>query len=91
MLRVGGRLANAEILSSNSKQPFILPKGHQFSRLLVEFYHVKNCHQNTANVIGDVREKYWIPSLRKLVRSVESQCVVCKIRKAKPVQPQMSI
>lgn len=89
LLRVGGRLDNANVLSEDAKRPIILPKSHRFSRLLVEFYHAKNCHQNTANVIGDVREKYGIPSLRKLVLSVESQCPACKIRKAKPVQPQM--
>ena len=68
----------------------ILPKKDRFSDLLVEFYHRKNCHQNT-NVMGSVRQKYWIPALRSLVRSIENKCASCKIRKAKPIQPQMGV
>lgn len=41
--------------------------------------------------MGDIRQKYWIPSLRSLVRSIENKCIVCKIRKAKPIQPQMGM
>ncbi|XP_075163102.1 uncharacterized protein LOC142235727 [Haematobia irritans] len=90
IIRANGRLQNATCLSEQARNPVILPKGHRYSRLVVEYYHRKNCHQNSAKVICDVREKFWIPSIRSLLRSVEMQCNSCKLRKAKHSQPVMA-
>ncbi|XP_075164204.1 uncharacterized protein LOC142236798 [Haematobia irritans] len=90
IIRANGRLQNATCLSEQARNSVILPKGHRYSRLVVEHYLKKNCHHNSAKVICDVRERFWIPSIRSLLRSVEMQCNFCKIRKAQPTQPIMA-
>lgn len=91
VIRVGGRIDNATILPEYTRRPIILPKAHRYSRIIIDHYHHKNCHQNSSKVICDAREKFWIPSIRRLLKSVETQCALCKIRKTKPEQPQMSV
>ncbi|XP_058979028.1 uncharacterized protein LOC131802654 isoform X1 [Musca domestica] len=90
LLRVSGRIENAVFLSLDTRRPIILHKGHRFTLLLVEFYHSRFCHINVATTMSEIRLRFWIPSLRQLLRSVQSRCLVCKIRKAKPIQPQMA-
>ncbi|XP_075164613.1 uncharacterized protein LOC142237137 [Haematobia irritans] len=90
LLRVSGRIQNAPSLSIQSKNPIILPNQHCFTRLLVESYHVKFCHINMSTVISEVRLKFWVPSIRRLLNSIQSRCQVCRIRRAKPRQPQMA-
>lgn len=91
VLRVNGRLENATFLPEYTRRPIILPSSHRYSSMLIQFFHEKNCHQNASNVICAVREKFWIPSIRKCLKSVEAKCARCKILKAKPKQPQMGI
>lgn len=91
LLRVGGCLVNVSILKNYAKRPLKFPKYDRFSCLLVELHLTKNCHKNIGSVVGDIRQKYWIPSLRSLVRSIKHKCYVCKRRKAKAILPQMAI
>lgn len=90
LLRVSGRLENAPFLSVESKKPIILPNNNEFTRLLVESYHVKFCHINTATTMNEIRLRFWVPSLRQLLRKIQFKCAGCKIRLARPRQPQMA-
>uniref|UniRef100_A0A1I8PBF5 Integrase zinc-binding domain-containing protein n=1 Tax=Stomoxys calcitrans TaxID=35570 RepID=A0A1I8PBF5_STOCA len=89
LIRASGRIQNAAFLNLEARQPIILPKNHRFTRLLVEFYHRKFLHINTATAMSEIRQKYWVPSLRQLLNSIQSHCSACKLRRAKPRQPQM--
>ncbi|XP_059223178.1 uncharacterized protein LOC131996980 [Stomoxys calcitrans] len=40
--------------------------------------------------MSEIRQKYWVPSLRQLLNSIQSHCSACKLRRARPRQPQMS-
>ncbi|XP_073835298.1 uncharacterized protein isoform X2 [Musca autumnalis] len=91
LLRVSGRIENAPCLPNHSKNPIILPNQHPFTRLLVESYHLKFCHINKSTVIAEVHLKFWVPSLRRLLNSIQSRCQVCRIRRSKPCQPQMGL
>ena len=53
-------------------------------------YHVKLHHINIMTILNEIRQHFWIPSLRRMVTSAQAKCSICKIRKAKPMQPQMS-
>ncbi|XP_075151868.1 uncharacterized protein LOC142225894 isoform X1 [Haematobia irritans] len=90
LIRASGRIQNAAFLSLGARQPIILPKNHRYTWLLVEFYHQKFLHINTATAMNEIRQKYWIPSLRQLLNNIQSKCSACKVRKCKPRQPQMS-
>ena len=39
VLRVGGRLQKAVVLSWHEKHPMVLPKRHHVSQLIVRYYH----------------------------------------------------
>ncbi|XP_075151925.1 uncharacterized protein LOC142225965 isoform X3 [Haematobia irritans] len=90
ILRVSGRIENATCLAFETRRPIILPKDSQFTQLVVQSYHQKFLHINMATVISEIRLRFWIPSLRQLLKSVISKCSACRIRAAKPSQPQMA-
>lgn len=78
LLRVGGRL-NRSSLSSDEKNPIILPGKHHISRLLVQHYHESVHHQGRMFTEGGVRSAgLWITGGKRLVSSVIHKCVICR-------------
>ncbi|XP_055998018.1 uncharacterized protein LOC125647466 [Ostrea edulis] len=87
VLRVGGRLRNANI-SSAQKHPIILPKCNHFTRLILQHAHILVHHQGrgiTHNKLGSLG--YWIIGGSKAVADFIRQCVLCrKLRKPTEIQ-----
>ena len=54
--------------------PVYLPADSMFTRKLVQRIHVETLHGGVSLTMAAVRESYWIPKLRKLVKSVRSTC-----------------
>ncbi len=78
LLRVGGRLSSAD-LPEDEKHPYILPKGHHVSTLLVRHYHEGVAHQGRHLTEGALRSAgVWIIGGKKLVSSVIHGCVICR-------------
>ena len=67
----GGRIHNAP-LSDSTKFPYLLPKKHKLTELIVHDTHEKHFHTGTNSTV------YWIPAARQCVRSILRHCVVCK-------------
>ncbi|XP_062704057.1 uncharacterized protein LOC134286461 [Aedes albopictus] len=76
ILHVGGRLRNASV-SENWKHPMIIDHRHPLATLVVRHYHVKMLHSGQQVVIASARERFWIPSIRNLVRKVLHECITC--------------
>lgn len=76
IIRIGGRLNNAEIPFS-AKHPILLPSNHIFSIRLVEQYHERYLHTGTATLISIIRQKFWIIGVRSLVKKVARKCLKC--------------
>nr|XP_013189931.1 unnamed protein product [Amyelois transitella] len=89
LLRVGGRIGAVKEVQANAKNPIILDGRNHLSRLIVKNYHVQAQHSYNELVVNELRQKYWVLNLRPTVRTVASQCLVCRIRKAKPVPPRL--
>ncbi|XP_067635655.1 uncharacterized protein [Eurosta solidaginis] len=89
ILRLGGRIDNAQCVNLSTRRPIILPKAHVMSRLVVRHYHELFYHQNSEAIIGAIRSKYWIPNVRCLLRSIKSACQLCKNAAATPRNPLM--
>ncbi|XP_075151975.1 uncharacterized protein LOC142226001 [Haematobia irritans] len=89
LMRVQGRLDNAVTMTYEARKPCILPKNHNFTDIVIKWYHCQFHHGNTSTVINEIRQKYWVPALRSAVNKVTSKCTKCKIRKAAPQQPIM--
>uniref|UniRef100_A0A8D9DS55 Integrase catalytic domain-containing protein n=2 Tax=Cacopsylla melanoneura TaxID=428564 RepID=A0A8D9DS55_9HEMI len=88
LLRVGGRLKHAP-LSYNSKHPLLLPANTHLSGLICDHFHRKSLHGGPRLVQSLIQQKYWIISLRNMVRHRIHKCVTCLRFSAKPTQPIM--
>ena len=53
-----------------------------FTRKLVERVHVETLHGGVGLTMAAVREDYWVPKLRRLVKSVRTDCWGCKRSRA---------
>ena len=62
-----------------------LPADSTFTRKLVQRIHAKTLHGGVSLTMATIQESYWIPKLRKLVKSVGSTCWGCKRFTAPPL------
>ncbi len=58
--------------------PLFLPRNTTFTLRVVEQAHLITLHGGVATTMAKVRERYWVPKLRQLVRQVRSKCWGCK-------------
>ncbi|XP_076246401.1 uncharacterized protein LOC143186603 [Calliopsis andreniformis] len=89
ILRASGRvikLADEEFCN----QPIILDAKHAATRLLIQNYHRRYYHGSNNTVVNEMRQKYYIIGLRRVLRSLISKCIICRLRRAKPQNPTMS-
>ena len=78
LIRVGGRLENADI-PFDVKFPILLDNKHPLSNLLIDFYHRATGHQGKHLTTGEIRRNgYHILSLKSIVKNFLSKCVLCK-------------
>ncbi|XP_067309102.1 uncharacterized protein [Pseudorasbora parva] len=78
LIRVGGRLSNANI-TKGEKHPLIIPANHHISTLLVKHYHQKVVHQGRHFTEGALRTAgLWIIRAKKLVSNIINECIICK-------------
>ncbi|XP_070067139.1 uncharacterized protein [Drosophila virilis] len=89
ILRIKGRIDNIEGVEVCVKRPIILPRRHQLTYLLVEFYHRRYHHLHNEIVVNELRQRYWVCGLRALVREVFNTCPAYRIRRARPKPPGM--
>lgn len=89
VLRVKGRVQRPPVTDAVRRQ-IILPRKHSATALIIRHTHKMIGHLSREHVIAKVREKFWIPQIRVLVRSVLSQCIACKRLNAKPMSQQMA-
>ncbi|XP_055542695.1 uncharacterized protein LOC129728288 [Wyeomyia smithii] len=89
ILRVESRIQEA-CVTKDVKYPAILPRKHRLTHLIIDFFHRKYHHGNTETVVNEVRQQYYIPKLRAVVRTVIRNCQWCKVRKTQPRTPRMA-
>jgi len=77
LIRCGGRLHNASV-KYETKHPILLPKKHHFTRLVVTWAHKLVLHAGQETTVSFVRDMFWIPQIRQIVKSVIRSCVPCR-------------
>ncbi len=60
------------------QHPVYLPRNATFTEKLVERMHCETLHGGVGLTMAAIREKYWAPKLRSLVKSVRKKCHGCK-------------
>lgn len=84
LLRVGGRLRNADLLPAH-KNPVVLPNNHPFTYNLVRYIHYKNLHCSQNALLAFVRQEYWPLRAKDIIRKVIHTCVKCFRFRPKPL------
>ena len=77
MLRCLGRLENSD-LDEYARRPFILPKEHGLSNLVIKDCHTRVHHSGLRASLAELRSRYWVPRARQVVKKLINKCVPCK-------------
>jgi len=72
----------------SAKRPVILSHRHSITEMVVRYAHVRMKHQNVDATIVEIRTKFWITNLRRVLQGVISGCSQCKLQGARPM-PQI--
>lgn len=83
LLRCRGRLENAE-LSEGARCPLLLPKLHRYTDLIVQSHHQRAMHTGCSQTLSLIRQKYWIPQGRTVVKRVLKGCTICRRHEGGP-------
>ncbi|XP_039289437.1 uncharacterized protein LOC111054561 [Nilaparvata lugens] len=76
LLRVGGRLREADI-PFDYKHQILLPAKHRFTRALIVSFHRRLQHAGVQVTMASIRQRFWIPSTRRIIKSVIKGCKMC--------------
>ncbi|KXJ79503.1 hypothetical protein RP20_CCG000608 [Aedes albopictus] len=90
VLRSSGRTTGCKFIDEDAVHNIILPKNHPVTTLLVKFIHERYHHLNHETVVNELRQRYWIPQLRRICYKVRQQCQYCKNARARPQPPVMA-
>ena len=63
--------------------PIYPPDNYIFTEKLVEDSHLQTLNEEVALTMAHIRNSYWIPRLRRLVKRIRKSCFGCKQAQAK--------
>ncbi|XP_034836304.1 uncharacterized protein [Maniola hyperantus] len=84
ILHLQTRLSAAKDIAISYKKPIILDGKHPIARLIVKHYHQQYNHGNHYTVMNEIRQKFYVTSLRNTVKLIARECQWCKTHKAIP-------
>ena len=82
-IRCGGRIHNAPV-AELAKFPYLLPGKHHLTRLIIQDTHERLLHAGISATVTQMRQKYWIVSIRQNTKIVLAKCVTCRKVIGKP-------
>ncbi|XP_076285539.1 uncharacterized protein LOC143211600 [Lasioglossum baleicum] len=88
LMRVGGRLRNA-LLNPDEAHPIILPPKSRLTLLIISRAHRDNLHGGVHATLGAVRQQFWVPKGRAVVKATINKCVTCTRWRADPLNQLM--
>ncbi|XP_044571435.1 uncharacterized protein LOC123257246 [Drosophila ananassae] len=89
ILRAYGRIDAALCIPYSARRPVILSHRHGLTEMIVRDAHVRMKHQNVDATMAEIRTRFWITRLRRVLRNVISGCSECKLHRARPMPPIM--
>lgn len=88
LIRINGRIEAAQ-LEYDVKNPIILAREHPLTKLIIAHYHRLGKHQNNDAIVCEIRQRFWIPHLRAMVRKSKKDCMHCRHQAARPTPALM--
>jgi hypothetical protein len=92
LLRLSGRLKNAEHLSFDMKHPMVLHPDDPFTVLVIQYYH-RDVLLHTGGIkclMCSLNQMYWIAASINSIKKLLNTCVKCRKLKARPMTQQMA-
>ena len=89
LLRVGGRLRKAP-LPEETRHPVVLDPKHEVTRLVIQYCHLQSRCAGDAQVLNNLRQRYWVLKGVRAVHKVSLECPTCRWRRAQPRPPVMA-
>ena len=86
---VGGSLRKAP-LPEETRHPVILDPKSEVTRLVILHHHLESRCAGDAQVLNNLRQRYWILQGVRAVRKVSHSCRTCRWRRAQPRPPIMA-
>lgn len=87
VLRLRGRIREANDVSFEAANPIILDGKHRYTRLYVQHTHERLHHGGVEIVVNELRQRVWMARIRPTVKEVLKSCPPCRLKRAKPAQP----
>ncbi len=88
LLRVGGRLDNSG-KDFSAAHPIILSRRCSLTKLLVEQVHQTTGHAGPSTMLSVLADRFCIPGVKRLTKSISRQCVTCRKVYARTAQQLM--
>lgn len=88
IVRVGGRI-NAATLPYKSKHKIILPPTARITQLILSDVHSNLLHAGVQLMMAHIRQDFWIPRARSVIRQFVHSCVPCFRQRRKICEQQM--
>ncbi|XP_029347204.1 uncharacterized protein LOC100569539 [Acyrthosiphon pisum] len=76
LVRVGGRLINADI-AYTSKCPIVLPAKGTITRLIFEYEHKRLIHIGPRGLLANIHLRYWPIRGRAIASQTVRRCITC--------------
>lgn len=76
VIRVGGRLQNADI-PEEAKFQYLLPEKHHFTDILARDCHLRNGHSRSKALQANLRQRFWIINCGKVANKIVRSCITC--------------
>ena len=83
IIRCGGRIHNAPI-SQSAKFPIQLPVNHPFTTLIIHSTHAAQLHSGVNSTLTALRDRFWIPRARQIIKKLLRKCVICRKQVCQP-------
>ena len=83
ILRCRGRLDNSK-LPFDMRNPALLPSKHYFTSLVIKEVHCRVMHSGVRMTLTTLREAFWVPHGREVVKHMIKQFFVCNQISGKP-------
>ena len=78
ILHIGGRLKNF-FLNCNLNYPILLPRKHEVTNIIVNWYHQKVAHGRRGFTLNCLRNSaFWVINENSACRSIIFKCVMCR-------------
>lgn len=89
LIRVGGRLKNADI-PFDQKHQILLPNVSPVTELIIENVHKNNLHAGPRATEAAIRQKFWIIASQTTIKRVLHKCVKCARFKGRTMKQLMA-